>query len=97
MSEVVDHAPEPSPRALALAARVRWALVVLALGLAVLGVVLGAGWFSSPDASGAYTCPMHPEIRARAPGTCPICQNLRIVRRHFVSPSEAVSRCFALS
>ena len=44
------------------------------LGLAVLGVVLGAGWFLSPDASGAYTCPMHPEIRARAPGTCPICQ-----------------------
>lgn len=75
MSDLPDHpVAEPSPRALALAAKVRWGLVVLALGLAVLGVVLGAGWLSAPDAGGAYSCPMHPEIRADAPGTCPICQ-----------------------
>src|SRR5690348_14039946 len=27
----------------------------------------------SPDADGAYTCPMHPEVRQQGPGSCPIC------------------------
>lgn len=25
------------------------------------------------EAAGAYTCPMHPQIRQPAPGTCPLC------------------------
>jgi Cu+-exporting ATPase len=28
---------------------------------------------TSSAAEGIYTCPMHPEIRQRGPGTCPIC------------------------
>lgn len=29
---------------------------------------------SRPAAKGVYSCPMHPEIRADAPGRCPICK-----------------------
>lgn len=98
MSEGSEHpVAAPSPRALALAAKVRWGLVVLALGLAVLGVVLGAGWFSAPDASSAYSCPMHPEIRTDAPGTCPICQMdlvpLAQVPAQSVGPANAKLAC----
>ncbi|MBS1963229.1 MAG: heavy metal translocating P-type ATPase [Bdellovibrionales bacterium] len=28
---------------------------------------------SAGDATGIYTCPMHPEIRQQGPGSCPIC------------------------
>lgn len=76
MSESHDdaHPEAPSPRALAIASKVRWALVVLALGLAVLGALLGAGVFGRHASHATFTCPMHPEIRASAPGACPICQ-----------------------
>ena len=28
---------------------------------------------SAPVAGASYTCPMHPEVRQDAPGTCPLC------------------------
>ncbi|MEZ4750401.1 MAG: copper-translocating P-type ATPase [Bdellovibrionota bacterium] len=28
---------------------------------------------AAPDAPAIYTCPMHPEIRQKGPGTCPLC------------------------
>ncbi|HKS87180.1 MAG TPA: heavy metal translocating P-type ATPase [Pseudolabrys sp.] len=34
---------------------------------------LGAGAPEPPDEGAIYTCPMHPEIRQRGPGSCPIC------------------------
>src|SRR6185312_15650884 len=27
----------------------------------------------APEPDAIYTCPMHPQIRCNAPGTCPIC------------------------
>ena len=27
----------------------------------------------APDPEAEYTCPMHPEIRQKGPGSCPIC------------------------
>src|SRR5215510_1409950 len=27
----------------------------------------------APDTTAIYTCPMHPEVRQRGPGNCPIC------------------------
>lgn len=96
MSDVSDPVPEahvpaehaPSERALRLAARVRWALVVLAFGLAVLGIVLGTGALTNHSEAGVYTCPMHPEIRAAAPGTCPICQ-MDLVQADTTAPPQA--------
>jgi Cu(I)/Ag(I) efflux system membrane fusion protein len=74
MSEEEQLHEAPSPRALMLAARFRWALVLGALALAVLGIALGTGVFSHGEHTATYTCPMHPEVRANAPGSCPICQ-----------------------
>lgn len=28
---------------------------------------------TGPQAQGTYTCPMHPEVRQRGPGSCPLC------------------------
>ncbi|MFC0696165.1 heavy metal-binding domain-containing protein [Paraburkholderia humisilvae] len=27
---------------------------------------------------GAYTCPMHPQVRKEGPGNCPICKHLAL-------------------
>jgi len=48
----------------------RWALLVLAAGSSVLAVGL-ARRSAAPDVP--WVCPMHPEVRAGAPGACPLC------------------------
>lgn len=73
MSE--HSAPTPPIRGLRAMAVVRWILLVLVALLA-----LGTWWrfviASGPTDDGRpdrYYCPMHPQIRAPEPGTCPIC------------------------
>ncbi|MDR6383782.1 copper-transporting P-type ATPase [Paraburkholderia caribensis] len=34
---------------------------------------MDSGNVPAPDAGVIYTCPMHPQVRASAPGSCPIC------------------------
>jgi Cu(I)/Ag(I) efflux system membrane fusion protein len=63
----------PSPRALRIAAAVRWALVAAAAALAAAGVSVGVGLVGQKAPTTVFTCPMHPEVRARAPGSCPAC------------------------
>lgn len=48
----------------------RWALLVLAAGASVLALGL-AGRSAAPAVP--WACPMHPEVRAGAPGVCPRC------------------------
>jgi Cu(I)/Ag(I) efflux system membrane fusion protein len=58
-------------------------LIVIAgvVVIALLGVAQRMGWIATnvggvaaqADASQIHTCPMHPQIRQSAPGTCPIC------------------------
>lgn len=48
----------------------RWALLVLAAGSSMLALGL-ARRSAAPDVS--WACPMHPEMRAGAPGACPRC------------------------
>ena len=48
----------------------RWALLVLAAGAVVLAGVVAS---RAPGAGSAWVCPLHPEARASAPGSCPIC------------------------
>lgn len=68
-------APEPSAPipGLRTMAVVRWAL----LGAVAL-TTLATWWLllrpdQAPRTTRPYYCPMHPQIRAAAPGTCPIC------------------------
>ena len=58
---------------------------LFALGIVSVGIAQRAGWIAptdsgatTPDAhhhhgEAVYTCPMHPQIRQREPGNCPIC------------------------
>ncbi len=69
------HAP-PSPRALRTMALVRWLL--LALVTAVAAYSVWTHWGPRREGHAAhgpdrYYCPMHPQVRASEPGTCPIC------------------------
>jgi Cu(I)/Ag(I) efflux system membrane fusion protein len=63
----------PSPRALRIAALVRWVLVAAAVVLAVAGVAVGLGLLGGDFVARTFTCPMHPEVRAATPGSCPVC------------------------
>src|SRR5687768_2101369 len=65
-----DTSSEP-PRGVAVAAAVRWSLVVmsaLALGLAV-----ALTRRDPPSVAVPYVCPMHPEVRSQGPSKCPAC------------------------
>lgn len=48
-------------------------LLLLAAGAAVFAFVHDRREERSGAAASAYTCPMHPEVRAAGPGRCPIC------------------------
>lgn len=67
----MSAAPIPGMRAMAI---VRWAILV-----AVAALAAGTWWTfvlrEAPAAQGEprFYCPMHPQIRAAEPGTCPIC------------------------
>lgn len=67
--------------------------IIIVLGIVVLAV--GAGLFFGGGNSGKnanishYTCPMHPQIKADAPGSCPICgMTLVPVLKEPTSPKE---------
>jgi hypothetical protein len=65
--------PLPEPPALSQRSIVllRLLLLLLAAGAAVVAVAVA---FRHPVDTGArYVCPMHAEVRAKAPGSCPIC------------------------
>lgn len=70
----VSDSEHPPIRGLRAMAAVRWILLAL-----VALVALGTWWSviaSEPSGDGRpdhYYCPMHPQIRAPEPGTCPIC------------------------
>jgi Heavy metal binding domain len=68
-----DAEKPPLSRSLIVAFRV--VLLLLAAGAAVAAVAIGLAGRQSDDAGAArYVCPMHPEVRAAAPGECPICR-----------------------
>jgi hypothetical protein len=48
-------------------------LLVLAAGALAAALVIG-GARDGSDSTARYVCPMHPEVTAAAPGTCPICR-----------------------
>src|SRR5262249_38706151 len=64
----------PPPRLARLVIAGRVALLLVAAGGAVAGIVLGRRPTPLETRAGAaYACPMHREITAAAPGNCPIC------------------------
>jgi heavy metal-binding protein len=78
VSDPNDTTPSPGPERPALSGSSIVALRVLLLVVAAAAVLV-AGVIAMRDhgegGSGIhYACPMHPEVRAAAPGSCPICQ-----------------------
>ncbi|HVV53360.1 MAG TPA: heavy metal-binding domain-containing protein [Polyangia bacterium] len=54
---------------------VRALLLVLAAAALAAALALGVrGAGGAPAGAAVYACPMHPEVRAAAPGECPICR-----------------------
>jgi hypothetical protein len=78
VSELHDTSSSPGPERPALSGSSIVALRVLLLVAAAAAVlVAGVVAFRDRDEGGPatrYACPMHPEVRASAPGSCPICQ-----------------------
>ena len=52
---------------------VRFLRKISIAGLALLLTAVSPSPVPSPVAVGAFGCPMHPEMRAASPGTCPVC------------------------
>jgi hypothetical protein len=52
----------------------RLLLLVIATAAAVVAIVIAVAGRQTTDTRARYTCPMHPEVRAAAPGQCPICR-----------------------
>ncbi|MFT3921858.1 MAG: efflux RND transporter periplasmic adaptor subunit [Myxococcales bacterium] len=76
--EGVEAAP-PGTRVMAV---LRWALVALMAGAAVLSFVYAFGDTSHAEGGGPvqYYCPMHPSVVQDHPGECPIC-SMTLVQR----------------
>ena len=49
-------------------------LLILAAAAVLVAVVIAVRDRSEGGSGVRYACPMHPEVRATAPGSCPICQ-----------------------
>lgn len=78
MSDPHDTTPSPGPERPALSGSSIVALRLLLLVVAA-AAVLAAGLIALRDRGEGgpgvhYACPMHPEVRTTAPGSCPICQ-----------------------
>jgi len=58
-------------RSLAVLSRVL--LLVVAAGAAMSGALIALHDATPREAGARWVCPMHPDIRAAVPGTCPIC------------------------
>ena len=73
-TQAQPETPSPVIRGLRTMAIVRWVLLV-----AVAAVAASTWWTyvihpeHAVHGADAYFCPMHPQIRSPAPGTCPIC------------------------
>jgi hypothetical protein len=52
----------------------RLLLLGLAAAALVVSIVIARAGHDDDVAGARYVCPMHPEVRAAAPGQCPICQ-----------------------
>ncbi|MFM2415891.1 MAG: hypothetical protein RL385_614 [Pseudomonadota bacterium] len=65
-----DEHPPAGVRAMGV---VRWLLIACLGGLAAMSVARQYGAFHGEVAHVLYQCPMHPEIIADHPSTCPIC------------------------
>jgi len=52
----------------------RLLLLLLAATAAVVAVRIAVKGRHAGDATARYACPMHPDVRAAAPGECPICR-----------------------
>lgn len=87
---------EAPPPGVALMAKVRWALLVLA-AVAAAATTFGTIVHAAHDAGAAahrYTCAMHPEIVRDAPGECPICHMTLVAideERASTAPARAPS------
>ena len=53
---------------------IRALLLALAAAALAAAVVIGVRGQADMGAPVVYACPMHPEVRGRAPGECPICR-----------------------
>lgn len=78
MSDLHETSSAPGPERPALSGSSIVALRLLLL-VAAAAAVLVAGFIALRDrgegsAGVHYACPMHPEVRTTAPGSCPICQ-----------------------
>jgi hypothetical protein len=69
-------------------------LLLLAVAAAALAAALTIGVRGRGDARAGvrYACPMHPEVRASAPGECPIC---RMALERVGKPSAPLTRATA--
>jgi hypothetical protein len=66
----------------------RVALLLAALAAVAGGLLIGRRSAPVPAAADApYLCPMHREVRAGAPGSCPIC-GMALERREAAAPGE---------
>ena len=52
----------------------RLLLLLFAAGAVFAGIAIAFGARDNAGQGARYACPMHPEVRANAPGQCPICQ-----------------------
>jgi Cu(I)/Ag(I) efflux system membrane fusion protein len=75
-----DGAEERVPPGVRASSIIRWVLVVVMGGVAVLSIAYATGSLSKVSHVGSpaahvqlYTCPMHPSIVQDHPGQCPIC------------------------
>lgn len=72
-------------------------MVLAALMLFVLSSMVPQLLHSQSSAAAAekdveYTCPMHPEVKSKTPGTCPKCNMNLVVMEHHAAPPAKPSR-----
>lgn len=95
-----DEGDEPAPPGVHAASIVRWAIIVVAIAVALWSVLSWAGAFravrgeheghAQATARETYQCPMHPTVVSDRPGQCPIC-NMTLQKVETESPAPAMT------